>query len=176
MAAVEIILAPTLHERLVTHLHGSDIEEVAFLAARRAVDSETIEAFDVLTLGSDDFAIQTDYHVRLTDEGRTRVIRWAHDQSAAHVEAHAHRSSSPAQFSPSDMWGLDDWVPHVRWRLPGRPYAALVFGDDSFDALAWMGESKDAGAVAGLRVAGRLHEPTGLTYQEIRSPRRQRDL
>ena len=68
------------------------------------------------------------------------------------------------------MLGLGDWVPHVRWRLPGRPYAALVFGDDSFDGLVWTGETSEAGPVAGLRVADEMLEPTGLSYAELILP------
>ena len=41
-------------------------------------------------------------------------------------------------FSPSDLWGFQAWVPHLFWRLRGRPYAALVTAGDTFDALAWV--------------------------------------
>lgn len=170
--ALEIAIGSDLHDRLVSHMHGSDIEEVAFLAGHVDPTSGFLEAFDLLTLGAGDFAIQTDYHVRLTDEGRARVIHWAHESSATLVEAHAHRSDWPAEFSPSDMSGLGDWVPHIRWRLQARPYAALVFGDDSFDGLSWTDGSAAAGPVAGLRVAGELHEPTGLSYARLMDPRR----
>lgn len=170
--ALEIVLSPALHDRLVRHLHRSDIEEVAFLAGRHIVGSAAIDAFDILSLEADDFAIQTDYHVRLTDNGRRRVIRWAHEESAVLVEAHAHRSDWPAQFSPSDVPGLREWVPHVRWRLSGRPYAALVFGRDSFDGLVWTNGADGAGPIAGLHVGDQLLEPTGLSHAELMSPRK----
>lgn len=173
--ALEIAVGSGLHDRLVSHLHGSDTEEVAFLAGHLDPASGFLEAFDLLTLGADDFAIQTGYHVRLTDEGRGRVIRWAHERSATLVEAHAHRSAWPAEFSPSDISGLGDWVPHVRWRLQARPYAALVFGDDSFDGLSWMDRPGAAGPVAGLRVGGDLLEPTGLSYARLMAPQREWD-
>lgn len=169
--ALEIAVGSDLHDRLVTHLRGSDIEEVAFLAGHFDPASGFLAAFDLLTLGADDFATQTDYHVRLTDEGRGRVIRWAHERSGTLVEAHAHRSAWLAEFSPSDMSGLGDWVPHIRWRLQARPYAALVFGDDSFDGLAWT-DGSAAGPVSGLRVGGDLLEPTGLSYARLMAPRK----
>jgi hypothetical protein len=170
--ALEILLDPELHGRLVGHLTSSEVEEVAFLAARIDPAGAVVEAVELHVLTPADFAVQNDYHVRLTDAAQGRVIRWAHERSATLIEAHAHRSRWPVKFSPSDLSGLGDWVPHIRWRLPNRPYVALVFGDDSFDALAWTGEVRTPQPLAGLRVGDRLLVPTGLTYAEFTTPQR----
>ena len=169
---LEIVLDPELHGRLVGHLASSEVEEVAFLAARIDPGGAVVEAVELQVLAPADFAVQNDYHVRLTDAARGRVIRWAHERSATLIEAHAHRSRWPAKFSPSDLFGLGEWVPHVRWRLPNRPYAALVFSDDSFDALAWTGDERTPQPLAGLRVGGRLLVPTGLTYAAFKTRHR----
>lgn len=42
-----------------------------------------------------------------------------------------------AKFSWSDWYGFQDFVPHIQWRLPGRPYGALVFTQKTFDGLYW---------------------------------------
>jgi hypothetical protein len=68
------------------------------------------------------------------------------------------------EFSGSDIAGFGEWVPHVRWRLRGRPYVALVFDGGVFDALAWDTEDGLASAVPTIQVDGReaLH-PNGRT-------------
>lgn len=77
-------------------------------------------------------------HVTLSDEVQTGVIQWAFSSGRCLVEAHSHGPRWPAEFSSTDLLGLDEWVPHVRWRLRARPYGALVVGGRDFDGLAWV--------------------------------------
>lgn len=156
-------LARNLHDDLMRHMRQSDVEEVAFLAATTSTEPEVLEAFDLYRVEPDEFAFQSDFHVRLSDLAKSSVIRWAHERRAALVEAHAHRGPWAAEFSASDLAGLSEWVPHVRWRLGGRPYAALVFAGSSYDGLAWTIPSNVPQAVGGLSVDGDLVEPTRLT-------------
>ena len=86
-----------------------------------------------------DVESQSSVHVTLADEVRPRLIKTAWDSGHCLIEAHSHGPRGPAEFSRSDLLGFDDWVPHVRWRLRGRPYAALVVAGRSWDALAWVG-------------------------------------
>jgi hypothetical protein len=157
-----IRLPSTLYEDLARHMRRSELEEVAFLAARPEAEG-ALDAFELYRVEPECFAFQSDFHVRLSDQGRQAVIAWAHDREAALIEAHAHRDRWPAEFSPSDMSGLGDWVPHVRWRLRRRPYAALVFADSSYDGLAWTAAATTPDGVAALSIDGRLLEPTRLT-------------
>lgn len=53
------------------------------------------------------------------------------------IEIHSHVDQVNAKFSWSDWVGFGEFVPHILWRLPGRPYGALVFTNDSFDGLFW---------------------------------------
>ena len=105
-------------------------------------------------------------HASLTDETRGRLIKRAHDLDASLVEFHSHLAEWPASFSESDRAGLDEFVPHVRWRLKGKPYMAVVVAPTSFDALAWVSASKNPEEVHGILVGGTLHRPTGLTLKE----------
>jgi hypothetical protein len=160
---IEIVIDPALHRRLLDSMTASELEEVAFLAARGLEDGH-IEAFDLLAVPPRGFVVQTDYHVRLHDAARAEVIKWAHDRSATLIEAHAHRGPWAAAFSSSDLAGLREWVPHVCWRLGYPAYAALIFADGSFDVLAW-GAGRDGSPidVSGLRVGDQLLLPTRLT-------------
>ena len=122
---------------------------------------QVIEWEPVLT---DDFVIQTSFHIELTDAVRARVIKRAHDLGATLVEMHSHLGKWPAQFSLSDIAGFHEWVPHVRWRLKGKPYAALVVTRKGFDGLAWI-ESEDP-VVAKLLIDGAVECATGLSRKE----------
>lgn len=126
-------------------------EQGAFLFCRHSV-SEADHVFaceDWLSLKGSDFEVQAGDYLELTDAARARLIKQAHDRGLCLVESHSHPGPYPAAFSYSDLSGLDEFVPHVRWRLRGRPYAALVFTQSGFDGLAWT----DAGTLPQQLVA-----------------------
>lgn len=112
---------------------------------------------------SEDFVIQTSFHIELTDALRARVIKRAHDFGASLVEIHSHLGKWPAQFSPSDKAGFQEWVPHVRWRLKGKPYGALVVTRSGFDGLAWIEETP---VVLDIVTDGATHHATALSMKE----------
>jgi hypothetical protein len=71
-----------------------------------------------------------------------------------------------ASFSASDVWGFHEWVPHVRWRLRGRSYAAIVTAGDTFDALAWI-EREGPEQVARLEVDDNVYFATARTLPRL---------
>jgi len=89
-------------------------------------------------LAAKDLEFRSDFHVSLKDQIRPQIIKWAWDNNGCLIEAHSHGRDGSATFSASDLHGFEDWVPHVRWRLKSRPYAAIVTAGDHFDALAWI--------------------------------------
>ncbi len=89
-------------------------------------------------------------HVSLSDEIRSAVIQWAWAEDACLIEAHSHGRWSPAAFSPFDLRNLEEWVPHLWWRLRGRPYAAIVTSTRDLDALAWIDGPGKAEQVDGI--------------------------
>lgn len=119
------------------HLRGH-FEQVGFFLADYDALAHRFIVRDWRSLPEEAFEIQTSYHVTLKDELRPDLINWAFEAGASLIEAHSHGDKGVARFSPSDLFGFQDWVPHVRWRLRGRPYAAIVTAGESFDALAWL--------------------------------------
>ena len=92
----------------------------------------------------------------------------AWDKQAALVDFHSHMSDVyPAQFSPSDLYGFRDWVPHVWWRLKGKPVLAVVVSPSSFDSLVWRASPNDPEVLTTLHVGGDAKSPTGLTLKEL---------
>src|SRR5689334_18202541 len=120
---IQIIIPPQIKDAAWKHLlyKEQDVEEAAFLYV--SLDGDNLVVQDWEPVPPNGFSIQTGYHIELTDATRATVIKNAHDRGASLVEMHSHLGPWPAQFSPSDLSGFADWVPHVRWRLKGRPYA-----------------------------------------------------
>lgn len=108
-----------------------------------------------------DYDDRGEEHLSLSDDIRPRVIRHAHAHNLAVIEAHSHYWTGETRFSPYDLRNLHDFAAHMLWRLPARPYTALVLGKDSFDALSWT----PPGAVSTpeITVGGLAHAPTGLS-------------
>lgn len=149
-----------------THLSGQ-IEQVGFFLA----DFDGIRDAFVLRewrpMPPEAFEFQSSYHVALRDEMRPEIIKWAWDAGAALVEAHSHGDEGTAEFSPSDLYGFTEWVPHVRWRLRGRPYAAIVTAGDTFDALGWLGDATAPTQISSLETEGVSQHATGRTLTRL---------
>lgn len=146
-----------LKAELWFHLLQNETEQVAFLFAVVVADGDTtvFTAQDHYLATPDDFRIHSEFHVELADETRARIIKRAWDTGTAMIELHSHPGDFwGAMFSPSDMHGFKDFVPHCRWRLRGRPYLAIVVSPAGADALSWIVKSGDAVALTAIREAG----------------------
>jgi hypothetical protein len=160
-----------LKEKLWAHLLQNDVEQVAFVfaAVESSRSSMMFMAQDAYFAPSHDLEFQSSFHVELTDDARARIIKRAWDTNAALVEFHSHPADRhKAMFSPSDMAGLAEFVPHCRWRLRGRPYLAVLVNRTTVDALAWITHSGEAVALDAIRVhAGKKIVPTNQTITSI---------
>jgi hypothetical protein len=149
----------------------STSEEAAFLFCDAQHDDTRLvfRVVDTRLLPPHAFAHRSPWFLELTDATRGALIKHAHDLGAALVECHSHPDQIRAEFSPSDLTGFQDFVPHVRWRLNGRPYAALVFARDNFDALVWNGQSQTAQLLRAIDFVDHQLRPTGATLDYLRS-------
>ena len=153
---------------LQAHLFAGDTEHVAFFRFDVREAQAHLKSLDLLR--ANDYARRSAYHVGLDDRVRPRIIKWAWDAGDSLGEAHSHRIATEACFSPTDLAGLREWVPHIWWRLQGRPYLALVFGPDSVDGLAWVTSPEDPVALAKVTSADRVIAATGLSLKAWRAP------
>lgn len=158
--------------QLWVHLLQNDIEQVAFVFAAVEAQGDTIvfTAKDVYLASADDFEIQSGLHVELTDEARSRVIKKAWDTDASPVEFHSHPGDAwQAMFSPSDLHGFSEYVPHCRWRLRGQPYLAVLVNPSGMDALAWTSADGKPVSLEAIRIAGgELVVPTNRTIEHLK--------
>jgi hypothetical protein len=152
------------------HLQGH-VEQVGFFLADYGADDRSLTLLEFRAIPPEGFEIQSSHHITLKDEIRPEIIQWATASEACLVEAHSH-VGGPAGFSRSDVWGFNEWVPHVRWRLRNRPYSAIVLSDDTFDAVAWIDGGDVPDQVELLDVDGTILRATGLSvprWQELKA-------
>ncbi len=156
-----------LKDLLWFHLLQSEVEQVAFVFAGIQVegDATLFVAHDHYLAESGDFEIHSEFHVELADQARSRIIKRAWDTATTPVEFHSHPSDFwGAKFSPSDMHGFSEFVPHCRWRLRGRPYLTIVVSPAGADALAWLDKSGEPVGLTAIRAAGKeVVVPTNQT-------------
>lgn len=136
-------------------------EQVGFLFA--VADGDRLTVTELYCVPPEGFAAQSAQHLALSDDMRAEVLSRAWSHGGGLVEAHSHPGAHSACFSPTDLSGFDEWVPHVRWRLQGAPYVALVFAGSDFDALVWSHESGEPQALDSLYAGEREQWPSNLT-------------
>jgi hypothetical protein len=143
-------------------------EEAGFIFAAANDDLAGLElhALEWYPVPPEGFDVRSAYFLQLTDETKAMVIKRAHDLGACLIEVHSHPFQTVAAFSPSDLLGFSEFVPHVRWRLKRRPYAAVVVAERSFDALAWAGEEIDGSPLKAIVADGKHLQPTRATISD----------
>lgn len=176
-------------DALRSHLLQNDVEQAAIAFARApghydgsddvvwtdGSGPRVLQVVETYCCTAADFSFQSAFHIALTDEAQARLIKRAWDLKAAFIELHSHvgfdtpkpTAIVTAKFSPSDLSGLEEFVPHVRWRLRGAPYVAIVVTDTEFDAMAWDGESKLPMALVAVDVDGEPFTPSGRTLKML---------
>jgi hypothetical protein len=140
-------------------------ECAAFLLAE--VAGSVFNLVELRLIEAGNYERRSSLHLTLQDEVRPQLISWAWARDLSLVEAHSHRPGH-AKFSRSDLWGFDEWVPHLWWRLQGRPYAALVKSCEQWDGLAWLASPDEPEQVSAIEVVEPLespqpHQPIQLT-------------
>lgn len=164
-----IDLTEKQHGVIWKHLlpEGVTRESAAFIFAafHEAKQSLVLKAQDYFLVEQDGFKAQYDDYIELSDETRVAIIKKAHQTNTALIELHSHPFNSPraAAFSLADMNGFKETVPHMWWRLPARPYAAIVVSPCGFDSLVWLTNPHSPQCLTALRVDSELHKPTSMT-------------
>jgi hypothetical protein len=155
---------------LISHLGSSEDEQVAFLFAART-SPDRLDVGEVYSVPPEGFLRQSPFHLALTDEVRAYVLGRATELDCCLIEVHSHEDTGPVWFSPTDLEGFEEWVPHVRWRLGGRPYVALVFGGEEFDALVWDSDSRLPAGLGALLVDRATRAASQITIKGLRGRR-----
>jgi hypothetical protein len=162
---IRLVTRPGVFEGVEAHLEKP--EQVGFFLAHYDASHETFDLQASRPVVGDGYAVQTDQHVVVADETRAEMIQWAWRENLSLVEIHSHGDWAPAQFSGSDIYGFQEWVPHLWWRLRRRPYAAIVSAGDTFDAWAWTLDPQRPLQVSELETDGRSRAATHATFAAL---------
>jgi len=154
-------------EEVNTHLlpKGAKTEEAGFAFAthKAANNSLIIEIVEWMPLCNSDFSKQYGDYLELTSETRSRIIKHAHVSGTSLVEFHSHPFPYPAAFSYADKVGLQEFVPHVMWRLPNRPYTAIVVAPSGFDSLVWTDSKSSPSSIKHVVTESQNFSPTNIS-------------
>jgi hypothetical protein len=162
---IRVIAEDPMFEDVEAHL--AKPEQVGFFLAEYESNTEAfvLKAWHPVLEGG--YELQTPVHVALKDEARAEIIQWAWREQLSLVEIHSHGGYDPAEFSGSDRYGFDEWVPHLWWRLQGQPYAALVLSDGTFDGWAWIGDPRAPRQIDELVIGNETRVATGETLTSL---------
>lgn len=153
---------------LLHHLFQDRREQAAFAFSREVEEhgERQLICDDLYLAGEADFEVRARDYILLADDALARLIKSAWDRQRCIVEFHSHPMSSDlVGFSPSDLDGLSEIVPYVRWRLRGRPYAAVVVGRTGIDAMAWTQDGAAPQRVDALMVGGQALRPSQIGHE-----------
>lgn len=173
MDKIVLKLPSYIYQDIMRHLLplNTTSEQAAFAYAIADYINQVlyISFIDWELIDKKDFTCHTDVHLELSHEKQAQIIKKAHDLKASIVEWHSHPFSGPAMFSISDLLGFKEFVPHVMWRLAGRPYSAVVVTPNDLDVLVWINNSGIPVQPNYLKVGSRKLYPSGLTLINERS-------
>ena len=167
---LRVVMKSQEFTKLRSHLLGDPKgdERAAFLLASPSNDKATLAVVGLELPQASDLEESSSGYLELRDEVLESLIVRAHALGSALIEAHSHpfdRSTS-TRFSWIDTRGLREVAPQLIWRLPGRPYGALVFGERSFDSLYWNTRSTTPAGLIEIKAGRRTHHPTGLSLRD----------
>lgn len=164
-------LGDDAYDSLRKHLFppGTSVEQAAFLFANagRTDHAVRFDVVDAIHLNPRDFDEQDIGYLELSDAARASVIKRAHDLGTSLVEVHCHPGPFEAAFSPTDLTGLGETVPHMWWRLHKRPYVALVMALNGFDALVWLDDPQTPRKLDYMVAGSRILNPTNKTIRGL---------
>lgn len=163
---MKILITNALWQQIHQHLDVT-VERAGFLFAKPVdSNSETWQVVDSQLLSDNDsYESSSELHLSLADEVRPTVIKRAHDSETAVIEFHGHYwPGSSTRFSSYDLHGLAEFAPHMLWRLPNKPYFAMVIGPQSFDGLVWNDKSNPE-ILEAIVIGEQELIPTGLSLK-----------
>lgn len=150
-----ITLPGEIERRVRAHLFQNELEQGAFLFAQiKQETAQTIlEVAEVYLVPPDGWQLQMDVHLEMKDEERAKIMRLARQKNLALVDCHSHPGSfNKVWFSTSDRYGISEFALYAKWKLSGKPYAAMVWAESSIDAVVWDGSFRAALPVAQVTV------------------------
>ena len=166
----EIIIPEAVMRRARAHLFQNELEQGAFFFAstQEGPAGVQLQVSDCYLVPPTGWDVQLDIYLQMNDAERGRILKLARDRGCVLIDSHSHPGAgSDVWFSPSDLAGISDFAPYVRWKLGPKPFAALVWGEDSVDGVVWPGNTSFPQALTRIVINGANNQelrPTGSWF------------
>lgn len=163
----DILIPEDLYQALRKHLFKGNKEQGAFLFATDTTgfSEMALEVEDIYLIPAEAWDVQKSYYLELSQEEKVKIMLMARKRDRHLIECHSHRNPCEmVYFSPSDIYGLEEFISYVRWKLPGKKYGALVWTKTSVYGQVW-----DPSNVTPLAVKGVYIIRKDGTYQVMKA-------
>lgn len=174
----QIIIPTAIAEKVHAHFFQNEVEQGAFLFAEAVQDEFSLDLVvsDFYLVPSRAWEVQMNIYLQMKDSERANIMKMAREKKLCTIDCHSHPSSQDdVWFSPSDILGITEFAQYAKWKLNSKPFAAMVWGEASMDAVVWQGEFTAAEAVTDIRITGatpRTLTPTGSWFYGSRGKHR----
>lgn len=152
-----IVIEAAIYATLRRHLFRNNLEQGAFLFARPMSECGELKLVveDAYLVPARGWEVQMEVYLQMRDSERSKIMKIARDKDLATIDCHSHpHAGDDVWFSPSDVAGITEFAQYAKWKLDGKPFAAIVWGENSVDAVAWQGDFTDAERVNEIVVPG----------------------
>jgi len=143
-------------EKTSTHLLQKRGEHFCFFLCGVEEFDNGVSFFvrEVIPIPDADVHLAKSRGLQINLEALLQVTNRARKERLALVEAHSHPLETlNVRFSPTDLKGLKEFVPYILEDLPGKPYAATVWGAKSVYGFCWTPSGKQY-TLSEVRVIG----------------------
>jgi hypothetical protein len=153
-----MMIPESLYQALRKHLLRGKKEQGAFLFATDATGFSgiTLKVEGIYLIPGEAWAVQKSYYLELSQAEKVKIMLLARKRDCHLIECHSHRGPhGMAIFSPSDIYGLEEFISYVRWKLPGKKYGALVWTKKSVYGQLWDPGSLTPRTLKGVYIISR---------------------
>lgn len=169
-----IVISSGIASTLRQHFFHNEFEQGAFLFAdaKREAGGLQLVVADFYLVPARGWEVQMQVYLQMKDSERARIMKLAREKNLCAIDCHSHPGArEDVWFSPSDVAGITDFAHYAKWKLDGRPFAAMVWGEESVDAVLWQEDFADAQRISWVKVAGNTNQTLIPTGSWFRAPR-----
>lgn len=172
--SASVVIPSNIVEPLRWHLFQNDIEQGAFLFARaeHGADGLALVVEDSYLVPPRGWEVQMDVYLQMKDSERAKIMQMARAKNLCAIDCHSHpHAEGDVWFSPSDVAGITEFADYAKWKLNGRPFAAIVWGEASVDAVVWSGDFAGPMTAKEIYIQGTTPQTLYPTQSWFHNPR-----
>lgn len=169
-----IIIPSGISEALHQHFFQNNVEQGAFLFAEAKHQRDELSLFvdDFYLVPRQGWEIQAEIYLQMKDSERAKIMKLARGKNLCAIDCHSHpNAGDDVWFSPSDVAGITEFAQYAKWKLDGKPFAAMVWGESSVDAVLWQGDFDNGQRIDTVKIFGNPNQTIIPTASWFRAPK-----